>query len=183
MRLVAHHAAERFAFQGFGDRAGPETAPPVRAEVVVDGERLGPEVVRDLLNRPYPLGEARETHQLTAAATAATVAALLGDEPRAIHVPAPGGRPGGYPVRASRRGVELDLPDDLSEADACSINAVAARWDGIEHVEEDGTVVFTHTVVEMTEALLGLRLERVGPGEHVAVGDELLARAAAASTA
>jgi hypothetical protein len=181
VRLVAHHSVEPFAFDGFGDRAAPETPPPVRAEIVAGGRRLEDEQVRALLARPYPLGPQLETHQLTAAATAATVAALLGPDPVPIHVPAPGGLPGGYPVLASRRGIELDLPADLSVEDARSVNEVAARWDGVERVDADGTLHFTRAVTELLERHLGLRLERVGPDEHEAVGAELLARMRAAA--
>ncbi len=182
VRLVAHHAAERYAFGAFADLGGstaPPTAPPVRAEVTVDGEPLPEDAVRELLAAPHPLGAGVVTHQITAAATASAVAALLGDTPRAVHLPAPDGRPGGYPVLASRAGIALDLPAGLDEESARGVNVVAARWDGVEQIAADGTVTFTDAVAELSEELLGLRLERVAPDEHGAVGAELRARAAA----
>jgi hypothetical protein len=179
VRLVAHHATERLAFSAFGALAGgggPPGPPPVLAQVLVDGSPLAEDTVRADLTAPYPLPAGRASHRLTAAATAATVAALLSDVPRRLHAPAPGGRPGGYPVRISRAGVELDLPDGLAEEDAVAVNAVAGRWDGIEAIAPDGTVTFGAWLSDALHAALGLRLQRVAPSEQEAVAEELLAR-------
>jgi hypothetical protein len=143
----------------------------------VEDRPLDAEEVQRLIHAPYPLPTGRATHDLTAAATAATLEALLSDVPRRLHVPAPGGRPGGYPVRISRRGIELDLPAGTSEDDAIAINSVAARWDGIEHIDPGGAVTFCDWAVDAIGEGLGLALERVEPGEMEAVGDEMLARA------
>jgi hypothetical protein len=172
VRLVMHHAAQRVAF---GGAAGDE--PPWAAEVLVRGKRLPDDEVRRLFRAPWPLPQGRDTHELSAAATAHAVRALLADEPTATHAPAPNGLPGGYPVRLSRRGVELDLPADLSREEAIALNERAARFDGIERIQPDGTIVFTGEVAAATERLLGLRLERVGPDEMDEVADELAARA------
>jgi hypothetical protein len=182
VRLVAHHATERIAFSAFGglggDGGGPIGPPPLHASVAVDGDALPEDDVRSLLIAAYPLLSGHATHGLTAAATAATVWALLSDEPRRLHVPAPAGRPGGYPVRISRAGIELDLPPDMKEGDAIAVNAVAARWDGIERIEPDGAFVYCPWVSDALERTLGLRIERVGPGESDAIANELAARLA-----
>ena len=180
VRLVAHHATERLAFSAFLSVAGTEGAPPgpppLHASVSVNGEAVPDDEVRELLTAAYPLLSGHATHELTAAATAATVWALLSDEPRRLHVPAPAGRPGGYPVRISRAGIELDLPPGMTEADAIAVNAVAARWDGIERIEPDGAFVYSRWVSDELERTLGLRLERVEPAESDAIADELVAR-------
>jgi hypothetical protein len=178
VRVVAHHAAERLAFgafSGLGGAAGSVAAgtPPVRADVSVRGVPLDRQDARELFQAAYPLLAGRETHVMTAAATAATVLGLLGDEPRRLHVPAPAGRPGGYPVRASRAGVELDLAPGCSEAEAVAVNAVAARWDGIERIGPDGTITFTDAVVSASRAVLGWTLDRVEPDDLDAVAAEL----------
>jgi hypothetical protein len=172
VRLVMHHAAQRVAF---GGPAGNE--PPWEAEVLVRGERLPDEDVQRLFRAPWPLPQGRDTHELSAAATAHAVRALLADEPTATHAPAPNGLPGGYPVRLSRHGIELDLPTHLTREEAIALNERAARFDGIERIEPDGTIVFTGEVVAGTERLLGLRLERVRPNEVDGVADELASRA------
>lgn len=183
VRLVAHHAVERFAFEAFSVLGGPAGGlaggpPPFRARVEVRGRSLPAEHLRELLRRPYPLLAGRDNHALTAAATTATVAALLGDEPRLVHVPAPAGRPGGYPVRASADGLELDLPEGTTEADAMAVNATAARWDGVEEIREDGTVTFTREASVAAERLLGLRVSSCSVGEIDDLAAEMEARKA-----
>ena len=130
-----------------------------------------------LFRAPWPLPQGRDTHELSAAATAHAVRALLAEEPIPTHAPAPNGLPGGYPVRLSRHGVELDLPANLSTEEAIALNERAARFDGIERIEPGGTIVFTGDVAAGTERLLGLRLERVRAEEADDVADELAARA------
>jgi hypothetical protein len=167
VRLVAHHSTERMAFGSFAELAGdggPSGPPPLRVSVSVEGRALEPEAARELITAAYPLLAGRETHALTAAATGATVRALLADEPRRLHVPAPGGRPGGYPVQISRAGIALDLPPGLTEADAIAVNAVAARWDGIERIEPSGAFAYCAWLTAAAHRTLGVHLERVEPG-------------------
>jgi hypothetical protein len=179
VRLVLHHAVERIAFGTFaslGAAPGDGGEPPWHAEVRVRGEALAPDRVDALLRAPYPLQPGRASQQLTAASAAAAVCALLDDEPTAMHVPAPHGRPGGYPVHVSRSGVTLDLPAGLEESDAVSINERAAAWDGIEAVEPDGTVVLSATAAATVAEVLGWRSGRLAPDDHVALAAELAAR-------
>lgn len=160
VRLVMHHACQRYAFPAFGSlgEVGADE-PPWAARV----EGVPEERVRELFHAPWPLPAGTATHDLTAAHAASIVEALLADAPVRAHAPAPGGRPGGYPVRISRAGIELDWPD---EREAVALNERAARWDGLERVEPDGTLVFTHE-------LFGVGVSRVAPHELDAVADEL----------
>jgi hypothetical protein len=178
VRLVAHHAVQRTAFSAFKSLGGtgPTSPPPFLARVSVDGKPLPDAIVREYLTDPHPLPSGRATHTLTAAATVATVDALLSSRSRKLHVPAPAGRPGGYPVTISRAGIELDLPDGMSETDAIAVNAVAARWDGIEQIAPDGTLTFTPAASDEIEHRLGLRLSRISLDEQATVADELASR-------
>jgi hypothetical protein len=173
-RLVLHHAAQRYAFPDFAALGGGESGePPWAAEVLVGGEALAEERVDELFHAPWPLPWGRDSHDLTAAATARIVEALLSDQPVRTHAPAPNGRPGGYPLLVSRGAIELDLPAGLGEDEAVAINGRAARWDGLELVEADGTLVFTAAVADATERHLGVRVDRVAPGDVDAVAGEL----------
>jgi hypothetical protein len=178
VRLVLHHAAERVALGAFSrlDAAARGGEPPWTAEVRVNGQTLGHESVDALFRAPHPLLSGRATHALTAASVCATVRGLLSDEPLSLHVPAPNGRPGGYPVRLSRARVELDLPDLLSEADAVAMNARAAAWDGLERVEPDGTAILTAAAAELVTATLGLDLSRMAPDDLEQIAAEVRAR-------
>jgi hypothetical protein len=179
VRLIAHHAVQRSAFPAFhalGGARQPISPPPFLAEVLLDSQPVPDSVAREYLTAPHPLPNGRDTHDLTAAATIATVDALLSDTPRNLHVPAPAGRPGGYPVIISRAGIGLDLPAGVSETDAIAINAVAARWDGIEMISADGTVTFTAAASDQIARQLGLRLTTITLDEYQPVADELAAQ-------
>jgi hypothetical protein len=180
VRLVMHHAAQRLAFNAFAGLSGggsPEGEPPWRGEMEVDGSALPAEEVDSYVREPYPLPAGRESQELTAAATAATTSALLGDNLAHLHVPAPWGLPGGYPVEVSRSGMRLDLPAGMTHEEAVAMNGAAGRWDGIERIQADGTIVFTDQVADVTERLLGLRLHSVRPEEMADTAQELLDRA------
>jgi hypothetical protein len=174
VRLVLHHAAERLAFSLFdpGSTVGGPL-PPYWASVTVGGRPLPPEVVDDLLRSDYPLPAGTGSHQLTAATTVDLVRALTGDAPRRLHAPAPGGLPGGYPVVVSEDGVEVDLGDDLTLDAAIDLNQRAARFDGIEEVGADGTVVFTDEASGAAREVLGVELGSVAPDELERCADEL----------
>lgn len=86
--------------------------------------------------------------------------ALVGEEPLATHVSAPMGLPGGYPAAVGSGRVELRLPPDLDEAGAVAINDSAARFDGVERIEPDGTVVYTAAARAAMQDL-GYRCEAV----------------------
>ncbi|MEA2279537.1 MAG: hypothetical protein QOK21_144 [Solirubrobacteraceae bacterium] len=174
VRLVLHHAAERSAlgvFERMG--SGVDGRPPWAAEVLVRGEPLAAGDVEALFAVPYPTLDGRDAQGLTAAAAVAVVEGLLGDVPVTGHVPAPAGRPGGYPVRLSRGGIELDLPASLPEADAIALNARAASWDGVQGIEADGTVVLTERAAEAARAAFGVELGRMAPGELEALAERL----------
>ena len=69
--------------------------------------------------------------------------AILFDTGEIVHAPGPEGLPGGYPVRLSAEGAEVVLPDGITKEEAIKINEEAQKYDGIEKINEDGTVVCT----------------------------------------
>jgi len=78
---------------------------------------------------------------VTAAAALPVLEALLpGAEPLRWSTPAPGGLPGGYPVRIADGSLSLDLPPGVTLAAAISFNERMGRDDGVERVDDDGTV-------------------------------------------
>jgi hypothetical protein len=179
VRLVMHHAAERVAFGTFESVGGELEAsgePPWLGEVRVRGNRLPAAEVDALFHSPYALRTGRDAQGLTAAATAALVRAMLDDTPTLCHVPGVDGMAGGYPALVDRSGIELALPDDITRAEARAVNNAAACWDGVERIEEDGTVVYTREAADARAETLGYRVEKLAPDDHDAEADELLAR-------
>ena len=106
-------------------------------EQIVDHEAIFARLATNLRRQGGKDGQ-----QVTATSAARTIWALLGDQPRQLHSPAPGGLAGGYPLRVSRERIDLVLPEGLSEADAQDVNHRAQILDGIERISPAGTIVF-----------------------------------------
>lgn len=180
VRLLMHHAGERVALSAFASLGGSGDEPgepPWEAHVRVAGAPLDPDRVAALFHAPYALRDGRATHELTTASTVAIVEGLLGDEPVRAHAPAPNGLPGGYPVRLSRAGVELDLPPDMTVDAAIAINVAAARWDGIAAITPDGTVHLTDHAAAAVSSAVGADVRAIAPGDHDALAAALRGRA------
>lgn len=58
------------------------------------------------------------------------------------HLPGPGGRPGGYPVRVKDKKIALDLPSTISEQEAIEWNRSFEAVNGLI-VKSDGVIQFT----------------------------------------
>src|SRR5690606_9755477 len=83
----------------------------------------------------------RDLNLVSGASAVPVLLALAGEGARRVHVPGPGGRPGGYPVMADRDGVTLDLPRGVSEADAIAWNRQFEEKDGV--TVRNGRVVYS----------------------------------------
>ena len=91
---------------------------------------------------PWPL--CFELNELTAASALPVLRALLpGAAPLRFTCPGIDGHPGGYPVRIAEGRVDYDLPPGVTLEDAIAFNTRHAREEGIERVEDDGTVIYT----------------------------------------
>jgi len=152
--LVAHHALQRFTL----NRTAVEnaSAAPFFLKIEADGRDVTEEInAAELLLSAFPITSGPASHVLTAATTYRLVNALVTENEQYIHVPGPNGLPGGYPVYASSDGIRLaDIPE-LSFEDAIRINEDSHRFDGIEKVEEDGSVHFTQQAAETMREALG----------------------------
>jgi len=170
--LVAHHALEPPAFAG----ASGEVA-PYFLRIEHNGRDVTAEVDGDeLLLRPYPLPPGPAIHFLTGGSALRLVNALLFSDGTFLHAPAPHGLPGGYPVVAGRSGIGVELPPGLTLGQAIDINTRSHRFDGIEQIEDDGTVVFRRESADTLRAVLGYSCDRLAPAEAGERAVELMAR-------
>jgi hypothetical protein len=92
-----------------------------------------------------PLPSDHRLNEFTALSTVPILLAFLTDVPQRCCVPGPLGLPGGYPTRISNHELALDLPAGLTCAAAAAFNEEAARDDGVEKIDDEGTVFFTET--------------------------------------
>ena len=108
---------------------------------------------RVLAEYPEPIDWRRaSTFSVFAASAVKNILNLLGTDLRYAHATAPAGMPGCYPVMMSIDGISLALPPDLTEEEAVAITTAGNAHDGIQDIEDDGTVVFSgQTVAAMAE--------------------------------
>lgn len=132
---------------------GPDVPHHLRIEIG------GRDVTRDhpleaMLAWPEPIDWSRvDEFSLFAASAVKNVLAVMGDQPVRTHVSGANGLPGGYPVRVDGGTIELDLPAGLDTDAAIALNQDAARWDGIEEIGTDATVVYTESARDAMEQL------------------------------
>ncbi len=172
--LVAHHALEPFVFAGHE----PEGATPPRwMRIEVDGQDVTERLdATRLLFEPYPLPAGPAWHFLTAGSAVRLIRTLLGDDDRLLHVPAPEGLPGGYPVAVTRAGVRRIALPGLSPDDAVAINEQSQRFDGIDRIDGDGTTHFTTDASAALGEVLGYNGGLLPPSECDARAQDLMAR-------
>jgi hypothetical protein len=88
-----------------------------------------------------------------AASAVKNVMAILKDTNEFTHAPGPNGHIGGYPIRLSSKGAQIVLPKELTLEQATKINEEGTKFDGIEKIENDGTVVFTDKTYSIVKEL------------------------------
>jgi hypothetical protein len=67
------------------------------------------------------------------------------------------------------------LPKEWSLKQAVDVNTQSLKWDGIELIENDGTVVFTEETQRAFYKLLGKSFERLNMSNVDAQANEILA--------
>lgn len=112
---------------------------------------------------------------VTASSATAMLMAIARGAGDVVHAPGPMGLVGGYPVRVSQHGFLVDLPAKLALDEAIAINRECQRFDGIEHVDDDGTVTFTDLASGVLRDVLGYDLRSYRPDECEARAEELAA--------
>lgn len=136
IRVLGHHSQVSGVMQG-REPVDPERR--CRVYLGEDGRRDDSRAYR-----APPLAPGLRHNAVTAAAVIPVLEALLpGAGPLRHSTAAPAGLPGGYPVRIVFGSVGLDFPPGLSEADAIAFNERMAGGDGIDYIDDDGTVHFT----------------------------------------
>ncbi|MFE3598590.1 hypothetical protein [Streptomyces sp. NPDC059142] len=116
---------------------------------------------------------------LTASSAVRVLKGMATDSGVIAHAPAPDGLPGGYPVRVHRGGGTLDLPAGLGRDEAIRINEECQRADGIDRIDDDGTVHFAEPEMAIMKRLLGYECQSMKLGDAGEWADELALKYAA----
>jgi hypothetical protein len=146
-------------------RQGNAGGMPFHLTALVNGDDvthlLDLETVFDLLPTKFNRSVKGGSQLITAASATVVFNSMANDIETITHVPGPNGLPGGYPVRVNAQGVEVILPQGLTLETAIHINKADLRFDGIDRIEEDGTVVFTEENMSPLSELLGYSCQRM----------------------
>lgn len=171
--LIAHHF-HVVALRRFADFRGA----PYYLKVLVEDKNVTSKLdIKDLLFHvgKLPLPGGAEIHTQVASSAVKNILAILHNTGQLTHAPGPKGLPGGYPVRLNSSGVEVIVPDMLSIDDAVRMNEEAQKFDGIESIEEDGTVTFTDKSTKIMKESLDYDCEQMEVTESEDRAKELYA--------
>jgi hypothetical protein len=159
LSLVSHHVhwvAPR--------EPGYSNEGPFMAKIVIDGADVTDSFddLRALMNRGVNNHyESDASFSSTTGILASQVAsALLDESGRAhrLHAPAPNGLPGGYPLLIKGGQVTVDLPLEWNLDDAIAAMNHCHTLDGVQMIEDDGTVHFTDNARSILRKELGYEL-------------------------
>lgn len=156
--LVAHHVHWVVPREpGYRDDA------PFLLKVSIGGKDISEELgcLRELMNNAiadcYEAGAGFSS--TTALLAAQLVLSLLDNEKeRRLHVPAPNGLPGGYPVKVNDGNIKLNLPKEWDISEATRLMKKAHQRDGIEKIDDDGCIHFLPESVEILRKEIGIQL-------------------------
>ncbi len=113
-------------------------------------------------------------HPNVAASAVKTIVAVLNDTNQLSHAPGPNGLIGGYPIRIGASGIKIELPEGVTMEQAIKYNTDQARYEGVERIKEDGTLVVTDEAYELTKKLLGLECREVRVADTAELAKEVL---------
>jgi hypothetical protein len=158
VQLVAQHAFEYYVLNDVEASA----LPPHLLKATVGADDVSA-LASEALSLPFPFPYDLHFNRVTASAGIQALRALTSNTPVRTHLPGIGRLIGGYPVTASTAGIELDLPDEWSRAEAIAANEASLVWDGIESVTDDGTIIYSEQTLSALHGLLGHTPEMLTP--------------------
>jgi hypothetical protein len=176
VRFFAHHyLSYRMPSTGGTDGA------PYHLTVYVNGEEvprseIDHDTLFSLVAGRYRRIKGLAGQSVTASSATAMLLALAHRTGQVVHAPGPLGLVGGYPVRISQRGLFIDLPSTLTLDQAIDINRQCQRFDGIESVDDDGTVRFTQKAASVLRDVLSYDCDSYRPEDCEGRAVELAAR-------
>jgi hypothetical protein len=158
-------------------RFGTAGGAPYYLKAVLDGDDITADVDMEAVFADIPTRYrrpgGRDGQILTASSAATITLAMADDTGEFTHAPGPSGMPGGYPVRVDRNGGSVILPKGLTLEEAIRINEDGQRYDGIDRIDEDGTVYYTESSVAIMNEMLGYDCKVMKLEDTVAQSQEL----------
>ncbi len=175
IRLIAQHYfthfVPRYGYEGNGTYH-------LSADNIISGNRIefDHNELFQMLSGVLKRQGGVEGQLLTASSASRVITAIAKNSNIVAHTPGPNGMPGGYPVRVNAEGATLDLPDDVSVAEAVRINEKCQQADGIDQIEADGTVWFAEREMNGMAKFLGYRVQSMALSDVWDRADEITRR-------
>lgn len=66
-----------------------------------------------------------------------------------------------YPIRVSAKGVEVILPEEIKLEEAIRINNEALKYDGLEEIKDDETLIFTEKAGRIMSETIGMNVRHL----------------------
>ena len=124
--------------------------------------------------KQFPSGN--KAHPFVASSFVKNVLAIANNTGEMTHAPGPNGLPGGWPVRLSATGAEVILPKGLDMRQGMKIVGEAQKFDGIEAIHEDGTIILTEKAYSIMKEMVGYDCRKFSPEESEERAKELMLR-------
>jgi len=150
-------------------RTGTGLSAPYYLKIMVEDKDVTENFKIKELAKEIPLRARRtpgsQINWIVAASAVKIILGILNNTNELSHAPGPEGLVGGYPVHLNKDGAKVFLPEGMTREKAIQINEEAQKWDGIEKIKEDGTVVFTDEVYTTFKNLLSYDCKTMKIGE------------------
>lgn len=170
--MLGHHYHD-VRVEEFGTTGGA----PYFLRILVGDRDVTEEVNGEkMLLTPIPTPALTGSDPQVASSAVKNILAIVNDTGELTHAPGPQGLPGGYPVRLSAKGAEVVVPNGLTLNEAIHINEEAQKYDGIERIEDDGSVLLTDKSHRIMGELLGYERKRFSISESEMIAKELAVR-------
>ena len=164
VRLVFHHYVSHRV-----SRAGNAGEAPFHITVLLDGKDVSSQIDRfsafELMPTQFKRSGGLGGTAITAASAITVLNSFFRKSESVVHAPGPNGLPGGYPVIVDRTGVRLALPESIDLDTAIEINEGGMKFDGIEEILDDGTVIFRDEEMDILRKMLGYGYKRMAIDE------------------
>lgn len=125
----------------------------------------------------YPAAPSTAFYSQTSLAIIKNMYALMSPAGVFTHVPGPLGLPGGYPVIISNRGVELALPQGISQEEAVQLNMAATRQsESFADYKPGGECVWADYAYDVLHETLGIDYRSFNVHNSYEVARDLMTR-------
>ena len=111
---------------------------------------------------------------MTASHAARLIHAMVNDSNETMMAPGPNGMAGSLPVRVNSRGVEIELPSELSITKVKAMFNEGMRIDGIEKIQDNGTMVFSTPAIRVLRDVLSIDRKTLSLSELHEMNAELI---------